>query len=74
MKFSNRLSMQMSLPKSNEGQWKGIGSLSRAFHFGLPRRTADEIPRSPVDIHLLIAHAIAYTTFASHVGQNELKL
>jgi hypothetical protein len=32
---------------------KATGSLSRAFHFWLPRRTALDISRSPVDFHLL---------------------
>ena len=29
------------------------GSLSRAFHFGLPRRTAIDVSRSPVEPHLV---------------------
>jgi len=29
------------------------GSLSRTFHSGLPRRTANEISRFPMDIHLV---------------------
>lgn len=39
------------------------GSLSRAFHFGLPRRTADETSRSPVDAHLFAVIALASTAF-----------
>lgn len=30
------------------------GSLSRAFHLWLPRRTADKFSRSPVVAHLII--------------------
>ena len=60
------------LPDRMRANRKGIaGSLSRTFHSGLPRRTANEISRFPMDIHLVRSRS---GLFASHVRRNGLRI